>query len=42
MPDRLTLTNGARADDTWRKANAGAVPVTASYGADTTLTFHKA
>jgi hypothetical protein len=40
--DRLTLTNGGQSVDTLRVANAGAVPVTASYGADTTLTFHTA
>lgn len=39
--DRVMLTNGGRAVDLLRVADAGSVPITASYGADsTTLTFH--
>lgn len=39
--DRVMLTNGGRAVDLLRVADAGAVPITASYGTDaTTLTFH--
>lgn len=38
--DHLLLYNGARVVDALHVSNVGHVPVTASYGADTTLTFH--
>ena len=40
--EQLTLFNAGQVVDTLRVSNPGSVPITADFGADTTLTFHTA